>query len=60
MLGQLRKAMCILFGVFIVCVPGAIVNVLEISTFLIRPFSRSTFRKINKFLISLHWPILVW
>jgi lysophosphatidic acid acyltransferase/lysophosphatidylinositol acyltransferase len=60
MLSQLWKAGKALFAVLFVVISGAIVNFLEVLTLLIRPLSRDAFRRINKGLVSLHWPVLVW
>ncbi len=60
MLSSAWKVAKAIFAVLLIFISGSFVNVLEILTLVIRPFSRSAFRKINKHLISLHWPILVW
>ena len=60
MMSQIWKGLKAAFAIVLVVGSGAFVNVLELLTFFIRPFSRETFRRVNKTLISLHWPILVW
>eukprot|EP00960_Hanusia_phi_P043034 755833-Hanusia_phi.AAC.3 len=56
MLDLLRMA----FALALIVIPGIFINVLEVLTLLVRPFSLRRYRELNRDLVSLHWPLLVW
>ncbi|EKX49694.1 hypothetical protein GUITHDRAFT_67735 [Guillardia theta CCMP2712] len=49
-----------LFALALIVIPGIFVNALQVLTLLVRPFSLPLFRKLNRELVNLHWPLLVW
>jgi hypothetical protein len=48
------------FSLVLIAVPGLIINFFEVLSLLVHPISLTAFRLINIYLVSFHWPILVW
>ena len=57
---SLLDAFSTAFGLVLIAVPGLVINVFELLSLLVYPFSKSVYRRINILLVSVHWPILVW